>query len=237
MYAKCMPSRNITFAPGEYYHLCNRGLDGRLIASTDREYARLLFLIVFLQSTRAYSHPSREVSDFIKTGKFLDVAEEQLIASERTVSLVCFCIMKNHFHLLVREEIDDGISWYLQRIENAYTRYFNLSHERRGHLFQGPFRAVHIETNDQLLYTSAYIHRNPREIKKWKDREHLYQWSSLSDYIATKSRWPSLLCQEPIMSQFDNGQDYKNYVSSSIAKLSPEELNELNLSNIGGWTF
>jgi len=230
-----MPSRNITFTSGEYYHLCNRGLDGRIIVDSHQGYVRLLFLILFLQSKKIFNHPSREVKDFIKTGNFLDIAEEEIIASERTVNLICFCIMNNHFHLLVREETDGGIPFYIQRIENAYTRYFNLSHERNGHLFQGPFRAVHIETNDQLLYTSAYIHRNPRELKNFKNKEQLYQWSSFPDYLST-NRWPYLLNRELILEQFENSKEYQDYVDSSIAKLSLEEMQELNLSNLGGWT-
>ncbi len=229
-----MPSRKIRFVPGEFYHICNRGLDGRAIASLVREYSRLLFLIIFLQSARSYDHASQYIKDFIKNGNFLDVEEEQTITSQRTVSLLCFCIMENHFHLLVREETEGGIPFYIQRIENAYTRYFNLSHERRGHLFQGPFRAVHIDTNDQLLYTSAYIHRNPREIKEWKNKELLYRWSSFSDY-ACDNRWPFLLHQEPIMSQFNNKQDYSDFINSSISKLSSDELEKLNFPDVGGW--
>ncbi len=228
-----MPSRKIRFVTGEYYHLCNRGLDGRTIVATPKEYARLLFLLIFFQSSLSHGNLSRRVQSFMKTGRFLNGLEEKFIASKRTVSLVCFCIMNNHFHMLVREETDGGIPFYLQRIENAYTRYFNLNHGRNGHLFQGPFRAVHIETNDQLLYTSAYIHRNPRELKNFKNKEQSYQWSSLPDYLST-NRWPYLLSRELILGQFENPKEYQNYIDSSIAKLYPEELEKLNLFNLGG---
>ena len=67
----------------------------------------------------------------------------------------------------------------MQRILNAYTKYFNAKYKKTGHLFQGPFKAVHIERNEQLLHLSAYIHRNPREIKGWKNREHLYFFQAI----------------------------------------------------------
>ena len=77
--------------------------------------------------------------------------------------------MPNHFHLIVKEVKEGGISAYMQRVLNAYTKYYNAKHDTSGHLFQGPFRAIHIADNDQLLYVSAYIHLNCREINQKRE--------------------------------------------------------------------
>ncbi len=127
--------------------------------------------------------------------------------------------MPNHFHILMREIKTGGISKYMERIQKAYTKYFNAKYEKTGHLFQGPFQIVHIKNNDQLLYLSSYIHRNPREIKEWEDKEHQYPWSSYQDYIK-ENRWEKLLKTDIISGQFSSPEDYKNFVDSSVAKSS-----------------
>ena len=162
----------------------------------------------------------------------MDENQSRLVGSLCTVSLLSFALMPNHFHLLVREEQEGGIPLYLQKIENAYTRYYNIRHDRRGHLYQGPFRARHIDDNDQLLYVSAYIHRNPRELREWKGKESSYPWSSYPDYV-THNRWPDLLDRELILGQFDKKNSYEAWLHTSSAKLDIDE-KYVDLYNIGG---
>ena len=88
--------------------------------------------------------------------------------TSRYVELVSFAFIPNHFHLIVHEKKENGISQYMQRILNAYTKYFNAKYKKTGHLFQGPFKAVHTESNEQLLHLSAYIHRNPERLRVGK---------------------------------------------------------------------
>ena len=125
--------------------------------------------------------------------------------------------MPNHFHLLIQESKEGGVSAYIQRIEIAYTKYFNTKYKRSGYLFQGPFRSVHVNSNRQLLYLSAYIHRNPREMKKWQDKEHIYPWSSYQD-IVKENRWGELLKYQAITEQFASPEEYKEFVKTSKAK-------------------
>jgi len=109
----------------------------------------------------------------------------------------------------------------MQRILTAYTKYFNAKYGKSGHLFQGPFQIVHVEDNEQLLHLSAYIHRNPREIKEWKDKEHQYTWSSYQDCIA-ENRWKELLKHQIITDQFSGKKEYQDFVETSGTKLSPD---------------
>lgn len=133
--------------------------------------------------------------------------------------------MPNHFHLLVREKTDDGsgVPRYLQRIQTGYAKYFNTKYKKRGHLFQGAFRAIPVESDEQLLYLSAYIHRNPRELKNWKDKEERYPWSSYQD-LTKNNRWGELLKPAVILNQFPSADKYYDFLKTSTAKLRPREI-------------
>ncbi|MEK9177396.1 MAG: transposase [Patescibacteria group bacterium] len=160
------------------------------------------------------------------TGDFPVESEnvEQIIR-ERFVELTTFCLMPNHFHLLVRATDEGGVARYLQRIEVGYTTYFNTRYQESGHLFQGRYKAVQVRNNRQLLYLSAYIHRNPRELRGWRGKEFEYPWSSLQDY-ATANRWGGLLSTDIIASQFDTtkNSNYADFVKTSTAKTLKNEL-------------
>jgi putative transposase len=211
--------RTIRIGVGEGYHILNRGMQKQLVFRDFSDYARFLFLILFLQSPRSFDQVSREVHHFVKHRVF-DICEEEMleIAEGRYVELIAFCIMPNHFHLILRELEEGGIARYMQRVLNAYTKYFNAKYQVSGHLFQGPYRAVHVTDNNQLLYLSCYIHRNPRELPNWKNKEREYVWSSYQDYVK-KNRWGRLLATELLIEQFGSPQEYETFVNSSSAKL------------------
>lgn len=218
--------RKIKIAPGEHYHIYNRGNNKQPIFSDERDWIRFLFLILCLQSPLLFHNMGRQVTYFVKHRVF-NISEKVLkeVIANRYVELVSFTLMLNHFHLILRELKERGISQYMQRVLNAYTKYFNTKYEISGHLFQGPFQAVHIENNSQLLYLSAYIHRNPREIREWMNNEHTYPWSSYQDYVA-KNRWDDLLKKEIISKQFSSKEGYKSFVDKSGAKEPTELLDE-----------
>jgi putative transposase len=146
----------------------------------------------------------------------------------RTVELVAFCLMPNHFHLLVKEVEEGGVASYMQRVLGGYTKYFNTKYEASGHVFQGPYKAVHVKDDNQLLYLSAYIHRNPRTLEAWRAREFDYPWSSLSDFT-TANRWGGLIAPDIITGQFEQtkNSNYADFVRTSTAKLLEEELGQL----------
>ena len=92
-----------------------------------------------------------------------------------------------------------------------------------GHLFQGPYGAVHVEDNDQLLHLSAYVHKNPTALAGWRKESEKYPWSSFTDYVH-KNRWGKLLDPAVILGQFGNKDEYFKFVRTSSAKelLDPE---------------
>lgn len=220
----------MVFAPGEYYHLYNRGVDRNNIFRDQYDYARLLFLILHLQSPISFENIGRPTAHYVRHGRFnipeKDVSE---IVRRQEIRLHAFNLMPNHFHLLVEEVADGGIVKYMKRFGNAFTKYFNIRHGRSGYLFQGPCQAVHIRDNDQLLYTSAYIHRNSHELKSWRNKSFRYPWSSYRDY-AGDNRWGDLLETSLTKEQFDNGKEYLEWVETSGAKELPDSVEMFNLA-------
>jgi len=210
--------RKIEFAVDELYHICNRGVNKKSLFRDQRDYARLLFLLIYFQSPVPFYNLGRYTTTFVRRRAFnISADTTREIAAKRLVKVLGFALMPNHFHLLLEEVVENGTSTFLHRILTAYGKYFNTKYKESGHVFQGPFQAVHIVDNDQLLHTSAYIHRNCRELKDWCGREHEYPWASYLDYVGT-SRWDKLLATSTILEQFDRQKDYKNFVDSSSAK-------------------
>ena len=217
--------RLIRIAPGEHYHIFNRAVNKQIIFHDISDYFRFLFLILYLQSPIIFQQLGRKVKEFVQS-RALDRGEEDKIIKKRRVELVAFCIMPNHFHLIVKELEEGGITAYMQRGLTAYSKYYNTKYDKSGHVFQGPYKVVHITDNRQLLYLSAYIHRNPREIVKWFRKEDQYQWSSYQDFIG-ENRWGKLILPDIIIGQFKNKAEYKNFVKTSPAKLLKGELEYL----------
>jgi putative transposase len=220
--------RNIKISPGEHYHVFNRGMSKQLIFHDQNDRARFLFLILCFQSPMNFTNTNiNRISKFVQHRVLhIDKKTQDKIISDRYVELVSFCLMPNHFHLIVKEVEKNGIAQYMQRVLNAYTKYFNTKYQKSGHLFQGPYKAVHIEDNRQLLHVSAYIHRNPREIREWLKRESEYPWSSYQDFVK-ENRWNHLLETSIISEQFKNQKGYEKFVKTSPAKTLKEELGVL----------
>lgn len=213
--------KNIKITKGEYYHILNRGNNKQLIFKDDRDRIRFLFLILYFQSSANFYHINRYVSCYLKNQTF-NVPEKMInqIIETRYVEIVSFAFMPNHFHLIVREIEEGGISRFMQRTLNSHAKYSNTKYNSSGHLFQGPFKVIHIKDDNQLLYLSAYVHRNIREVKEWKNKEHLYPFSSYQDFIK-ENRWGELLKPEIILDQFPNKEKYKLFVENSGAKACP----------------
>lgn len=218
--------RTPKIAPDEYYHIFNRGNNKQAIFLDDEDRIRFLFLILHLQSPEYFPKISRHITYFCKHRVF-DIDNDLLnsILKNRYVELVNFALMPNHFHLTVFEKKEGGTAQYMQRSLNSYTKYFNTKHQKSGHLFQGPFKAVHIGNNEQLLYLSAYIHRNPNEISEWRNKSHLFPWSSCQDYVKY-NRWGNLINTEILQSQFSNATEYKIFMETSGAKEISKKLDD-----------
>lgn len=148
------------------------------------------------------------------------------------VEVLCFCLMPNHYHLLLRQLIGGGITEFMRKMGTGYTNYFNLKHNRVGPLFQGKFKAVHISKEAHLLYLPHYIHLNPLDLvmPEWREQKirnadnalrflESYRWSSYLDYI-NKRNFPSAV------------QNYQNLVSVDYKNDLAEWLENFDLTSI-----
>ncbi|MEA1929674.1 MAG: transposase [Patescibacteria group bacterium] len=125
--------RRIKISPGECYHLYNRGNNKQNIFRDNRDRARLLFLLIGLQSELSFKNISRLVSALTKRPKLiLNARVVSEVSAARYVDLISFVLMPNHFHLIVFERKEGGIAKYMQRALNAYTKYFNTRYKKMG---------------------------------------------------------------------------------------------------------
>ncbi len=119
---------------------------------------------------------------------------------KHAVSILSYCLMPNHIHLLLKQTGQEPIDKFIHRLHTAYTMFFNKKYERVGSVFQGRFKAKQIETDEYLLHVSRYIHLNPKEILQsqaqgpaLRTKLHYYPWSSLHEYLLAGQE--TALCQ------------------------------------------
>ncbi len=154
-----MPTnRKIVFSNGFHYHVFNRGVDKKEIFQDKREFARAIETLKYYQFS----------SQKIKLSRFLSLPEKdqskylaEIENQDKLIEIIAFCLMPNHFHFLLKQVQEGGISKFIANFTNSYTKYFNTKHDRTGHLFQGLFKAVFVESDEQLLHLTRYIHLNP----------------------------------------------------------------------------
>jgi len=202
-----MPVRNPPLVTGETYHIMSRGVGGMPIFETPGNYRFFLKVLDYYR----YSPPVRfghfrvmPQDDQVKVLKHLQQVQKP------QVSVFCFCLMPNHFHFLVRQVADVGISTWMRKSLNSYASAFNQKNNRRGTLYQGPFKAVRVVTDEQLLHVSRYIHINPyvgHVVGKQKLLH--YPWSSLSLYLNGHDGW---VYSDEILRHFTSAREYKDFL-------------------------
>ena len=206
-----MPVRSVPLVTNQIYHTFNQGLDRRVTYRTIREFRRAMLTIWYYR----YATPPVKLSHFLSLS--LDDQHnlgKELRKQEVIIDVLCFCLMKNHFHLLLKQEVDEGISRFLSQFQNSYTRYFNIRHKRKGALFLERFKAVRIETDEQLLHVSRYIHLNPYSgfvVKALSDLKN-YPWSSLLEYLGNPQKTESICKRSIILNHFRTPSDYRKFV-------------------------
>ena len=210
--------------PGAIYHVT-----GRMVGSWQNERMRLF----------------RDARDYERFVDRLAAGVE-----EHRVRLYLFCLMANHFHLML-ETPGGNLSRFMQKLTTSYSIYFNLRHRRHGHLFDGRFKAKAVDGDDYLLKLSRYVHLNPVFVGQWNGRglgervEHLrsYPWSSYPEYVGTGNRW-KFLDMEPVLDHVGGpGKGrvghYREFVETGLAE-DDREMREILSSSplcIGGEGF
>lgn len=184
---------------GECYHIFNRGVEKRKIFLTDRDRNRFLLTLNYYLDAAVTRPLSAEESEECRALADL---------KQPLVEILAYCLMPNHFHLLLRQVADGGLRRYISQVQNSYTRYFNRRYERIGPLLQGRYHGVHVRSDEQLLHLSRYIHLNPYVSQLSKTLE--YHWSSLKVYTQQQNKPP--LCTPGLINNLMGEQSYKAFV-------------------------
>ena len=204
-----MAIRKTSFAVGEYYHLYNRGNNKAEIFFDKEDYDHFIKLLYLCNTVK-----SIVVRDVGKNHYNFD-------RGNTLVNIGAFCLMPNHFHILVKEKEDGGISSFMKKLGTAYVMYLNTRYERSGGLFESKFKSEHVNNDRHLKYLFSYIHLNPLKLvdKNWKvkglkDKSkasnylNSYTYSSLADYIALVRPPATILNREVFPDYFPKPADF-----------------------------
>lgn len=225
--------RKINFVPDNYYHIYNRGVEKRKIFLEKSDYERFLVLLYLgndIQPVNIRDH-------FRKGGSFAEMFSKE--RKESLVDIGAYCLMPNHFHLLLKPKTEEGITAFMKKICTGYSMYFNLKNQRSGTLFQGEFRANLTDKDQYLKYLFAYIHLNPvkliegewktkgiKNIKKARKFLESYQWSSYLYYTGAKLPDPILNSKE-FPEYFKNSKEFNDFINDWFVFAKEGPLQEL----------
>jgi len=193
--------RKTRFAKGEFYHIYNRGTDKRPIFMDPEDFDRFITSMI-------------EFNALDPIGSlYLNSFEKSLRRrTSKLVNIICYCLNPNHFHMLLEEVAEGGISEFMKRM-GGYTKYFNSKYKRNGVLFQGKFKASHVDTNEYLLHVSVYVNLNNR-VHKLRNAFFRSSWEEYGEPIKKP------VCKKSvILNQFKNFKEYKNFAEDSLPEI------------------
>ncbi len=178
------------FRPGHYYHIYNRGDNREQIFNDEADYLNFIKRMKMVQGLMPIINSGLRIRP-VPQGSF---------------TIICFCLMPNHFHFLIRQNTDLPIGELMNKVSTSYAKYFNAKYKRIGNLFQDTFKAKLVDNDSYLTYVTAYIHNNPAD-------PFNYLYSSLPEFLGTRN---GKLCEpEFVLNYFKrNREEYKKFVES-----------------------
>lgn len=193
--------RKFSFAVGEYYHVYNRGVEKRTIFLDEADKRRFQTLLFLANGTRPFVYRA--------------LSKNRLLWEKRPgdplTSIVAYALMPNHFHCILREDREGGISEFIGKLSTSFSMYFNTRYDRSGPLLCHPFRAQHVSYDDYFRWLMSYIHLNPLDIfaPGWKRRHEIdgtraaqflshYPYSSYQDYAGSTRPEAAILAKEAL---------------------------------------
>lgn len=204
----------------EFFHILNRGVDKRSVVMDDGDRKRFMRSLFVLNDANAAPNSISQKQN----------CEDYFRQRSPLVKIHAFCLMPNHYHMLVSPIDDDveNISTFMRKFNMGYAKFFNEKHDRSGVLWQGVFKKIHIERDAHFMYIPYYIHLNPLDLimPEWRDGKVIntkkalnylrqYRWSSHLDYLGEKN-YPSLICMSEISSLPNNPNVYEKEIINII---------------------
>lgn len=225
-----MAKRKVAFVEGEYYHIYNRGVDKRNIFLNEDDLNRFFQSMLEFNVIEPIGSIYENSFDKDKRNSQLGGQASKLGGEEKLVDFVAYCLNPNHYHFLVMQVADRGIEKFMHRLSTGYTRYFNEKEKRSGALFQGKFKAVHVDSNEYLLHVSAYVNLNDSVHQLGGLASKLVKSRSSWEEYTDKNKKANNFCNKDIiLGQFRNTAEYKKFAMSSLddivsKKRDPEEI-------------
>ena len=217
--------RKDPFVTGEYYHIYNRGIDKRIIFKSKKDYERFIMLLYLANSDDSFRLDNILNKQHKTFGEALVLDKD-----EPLVSIGAWCLMTNHFHLLIRQEADGGVTKFMRKLGVGYSMFFNIKYQRKGALFGGLFKSKLIGVDDNYMrHLFGYIHINPLEIEfpEWKDKINKssvninmkkflesYQYSSYLDYIGEDRIEKNIINPKNFPDYFQNSQSFQDFIEN-----------------------
>jgi len=229
----------------EIYHALNRGVDKRKIFFDKQDYFRFIHdLFEFndqnLVNTASY-HFQQRVKNGVIESRHIGGQEKRRRPRKLLVSIYAFCLMPNHYHLLLSPKIENGISKFMQKLNMGYSRYFNERYKRKGTLFEGRYKSILVSDEPHFYHLPYYIHLNPLDLKfpEWQEGElknykgaikflESYRWSSYLDYIGEKN-FPSVTNREFLLGVFGGEKEYKRSIEQWLKDSDLENIKDVVL--------
>lgn len=222
--------RKFKFSIDEFYHAYSRGNNKSKIFFVDADRKRFIKLLFLCNNMKPI---------IFKDFQRFSLAE--IVRGETLVDIGAYCLMPNHFHLLLREKVENGISIFMGKLLTAYSMYFNKRHARTGTLFEGRFLARHVDNDEYLKYLFSYIHLNPVKLidPEWKingisDREEAKQYlkefsySSYLDYVGHEREEKLILNIGAFPEYFENFKEFEQFVEEWLF-FKDEEVDKENI--------
>lgn len=205
--------RKEKFQTGEYYHIYNRGADKRDIFCDEKDFSR------FLRSMKEFNGIEPVGSLYLKSKQERSESGPTAFRAvgplKPLVEIVSYCLIPNHYHFILKQQQDCGISEFIKRLAGGYTWYFNNRYNRSGVLFQGKFKSIRVKSYSHLLKLMVYVNCN-YEIHGLGKAES-WIWSSFPDVIGKRC---GTLCNfDIIREEFGKPEDFKNFCAEIIPEI------------------
>lgn len=216
--------KRLGFVENEFYHVYNRGVEKRVLFKDEHDYLRFihdLFEFNDKNNSTNLSYRFKRKPTKVAEAESLYCGELLKTRKPRTllVDILVFTLMPNHFHLLLRERKKGGITKFMHKLGTGYALHFNQRYEREGRLFQGKFKAVHVNRETHFTHLPYYIHSNPLDLDQ-EDSDPVkflnsYRWSSHLDYCGWNN-FPSVTQRELLLDFFGGEEQYRKSMSEWV---------------------
>lgn len=226
------------------YHILSRGVDKRKLFLNDEDYLRGIHDLFEFNDTEPvenFGHFFRNQNQYIDVRRRYIETKREKRKRKLLVKIHTFCLMPNHYHLLLSEATENGIPLFMKKFNGGYARYFNEKYERKGTLFEGRYKKVIIKDEAHFVHLPYYIHLNPLDLiaPEWRGRKlnnfkkamnflDTYRWSSHLDYAGEKN-FPSVTQRDFLLGFFEGPKQYRRGITDWLKELSIEDMRDLVL--------